>query len=92
MTGNAITDKINPASADTAGEAKLDKDVQEHLGQHLRAAYYEASERPAYLGDPAVPAEFDPHVRKLEQRDRIHNRGVEAVEEALGPLIGGPQK
>jgi hypothetical protein len=69
------------------GSPTLPRPVQEHLGQKLRAAYYETGDRPAYLGDPAIPPELDTHVRKLEQRDRIHVKGIEAVEEALGNIL-----
>jgi hypothetical protein len=74
------------AAADEAAPI-LPKPVQEHLGRKLRAAYYETSDRPAYVGDPAIPPELDTHVRRLEQRERIHVKGIEAVEEALGDIL-----
>jgi hypothetical protein len=77
-----------PGSVDEADDSPtLPRPIQEHLGQKLRAAYYETGDRPAYLGDPAIPPELDTHVRKLEQRDRIHVKGIEAVEEALGDIL-----
>jgi hypothetical protein len=33
--------------------------VQEHLARQLRATYLEMQDKPAYLGDPALPPEFD---------------------------------
>ncbi|MBM6592911.1 hypothetical protein [Microvirga pudoricolor] len=87
---DGTTEPQMPAETKTNGEddaPTLPRPVQEHLGQKLRAAYYEAGDRPAYLGDPAIPPELDTHVRKLEQRDRIHVKGIEAVEEALGDIL-----
>ena len=66
--------------------------VQEHLGQMLRADYYERSEKPRYLGDPALPLEFDPYLYRLEQKERalritrIREQGAQAVAEALSGL------
>src|SRR3954463_8548603 len=75
----AIDETLEPKQAPdaAAGEAAptLPKPVQEHLGRKLRAAYYETGDRPAYVGDPAIPPELDTHVRKLEQRERIHVKG-----------------
>lgn len=33
----------------------LPRPVQEHLARQLRATYVETLEKPAYLGDPALP-------------------------------------
>jgi hypothetical protein len=58
----------------------------------LRADYYERSEKPRYLGDPALPLEFDPYLYRLEQKDRaarikqIHEQGTQAVADALSRL------
>ena len=48
----------------------LPHSVQEHLGQMLRADYYERGEKPRYLGDSALPVEFDPYLYRLEQKER----------------------
>jgi hypothetical protein len=70
----------------------LPHSVQEHLGRMLRADYYERSEKPRYLGDPALPLEFDPYLYRLEQRDRtvrvkrIREQGTQAVAAALSGL------
>jgi hypothetical protein len=71
---------------DTGGEtaAVLDKTVQDHLGQKLRAAYAETEGTPAYLGDPALPPEFEDKVLAIEKSAEVHEKGVEAVKEALG--------
>ena len=64
--------------------AALDQTVQDHLGQKLRAAYAETEDRPAYLGDPALPAAFEHKLVALERSEEVHDKGVEAVKEALG--------
>jgi hypothetical protein len=71
----------------------LPRSVQEHLGQTLRADYYLHTDKPKYLGDPALPAEFDPYLYRLEQEERasrimrIRERGATAVATALSDLI-----
>ena len=66
--------------------------VQEHLGQMLRADYYERTEKPRYLGDTALPLEFDPYLYRLEQKERAlrlmraREQGTRAVAEALSGL------
>ncbi|EIM28119.1 hypothetical protein [Microvirga lotononidis] len=67
----------------------LPHSVQEHLGRLLRADYYERSDKPRYLGDPALPLEFDPYLYRLEQKERtlrimrVREQGTQAVAEAL---------
>ena len=71
----------------------LPRSVQEHLGQTLRADYYERGDKPRYLGDPALPLEFDPYLYRLEQKERalrivrIRENGAKAVADALSDLI-----
>ena len=82
------------------GEARrpgsaLPPPVQEHLAQQLRAAYQMMAEKPAFLGDPALPPEFDRQIAQLEERERsemrerAHNLGIEAVEAALRGVASG---
>lgn len=67
----------------------LPHSVQEHLGRMLRADYYELADKPRYLGDPALPLEFDPYLYRLEQKERalrvmrVREQGTQAVAEAL---------
>jgi hypothetical protein len=61
----------------------LDRSVQDHLGQKLRAAYNELAGKPKYLGDPALPPEFDQQLLRMEMMLRTHEEGIEAVKEAL---------
>lgn len=63
--------------------------IQDHLGQLLRAEYYERGDKPRFLGDPALPLEFDPYLQRLDQRERalrasmIGMQGQQAVAAAL---------
>lgn len=63
--------------------------VQEHLGRKLRAQLHEVGDKPQYLGDPAIPREFDPLIEKIVQRERAHTSdraqqaGYQAVAAAL---------
>jgi hypothetical protein len=62
---------------------ELGQSIQEYLGQKLRAAYNEVAEKPAYLGDPALPLQIEEQLLELETRVRAHRTGTEAVREAL---------
>ena len=74
----------------------LARPLQDHLAQQLRSTYQTLAEKPAFLGDPAVPAEFEQHLQRLEavergrQREKIRTKGVEAVKTALEGIIPGP--
>ena len=65
----------------------LPREVQEHIGQQLRTEYDAVAEKPTYLGDPAIPEQFDWHLARLETRERAHTRAVEAVERALEEIV-----
>jgi hypothetical protein len=69
-------------------DAALPRPVQEHLARQLRAEYHRTEDKPAFLGDPAVPPVFDEPLRRLEEkhRERVHDRAVEAVEAALADV------
>jgi hypothetical protein len=79
--------------AEDAG-AVLPRPIQEHLGQQLRTTYNaEAPEKPAYLGDTALPLEFELQLQRLEASERrrlremAHELGTQAVEQALRDLL-----
>ena len=67
----------------------LPANIQDHLGQLLRAEYYERGDKPRFLGDPALPLEFDPYLQHLDQKERdlrasmIRKHGRQAVAAAL---------
>ena len=81
-------------SPDQAGAA-LPRPIQELLGKQLRTTYSaETPDKPAYLGDPVLPIEFELLLQRLEASERqryramAHDQGVEAVERALRDLLG----
>ena len=83
------TDGHDPGSA-------LPRPLQEHLAQQLRSTYQTVSEKPAFLGDPAIPVEFEHHLQRLEEvetgrrREKVHTQAVEAVKSALEDIVGEP--
>ena len=70
-------------SADEAAVAPLPRPLQEHLAQQLRAEYQLVADKPAFLGDPALPVEFEIQLNRLDRREKVHERGIEAVKAAL---------
>ncbi|MET0428626.1 MAG: hypothetical protein ABW026_09010 [Microvirga sp.] len=72
--------------------APLPAAILEHLGRKLRATYHETSERPKFVGDPALPLEFDPLLYRLYQKERTfrleraETTGLAAVAVALGTM------
>ncbi len=83
------------ADGHAAGSA-LPRPLQEHLAQQLRSTYQTASEKPSFLGDPAIPVEFEHHLQRLEEvetgrrREKVHTQAVEAVKNALEDIVGEP--
>ena len=78
-----------PSDANREPASGLARPLQEHLAQKLRSAYHELSEKPTFLGDPAVPVEFEYQLARLAAAERVrheekvHNQAVEAVKAAL---------
>lgn len=78
-----------------SSDATLPAPVQQHLAQQLRAAYQETAEKPAFLGDPALPPQIEQKVGELIERERsavrekVHELGTEAVEAALEEVVAG---
>lgn len=76
----------------------LPRQVQEYLGLKLRAQLYEDSPKPQYLGDPAIPREFDSLIARIEARDRaerserIGRIARQAVADALANLGDTPSR
>ena len=61
----------------------LDSDIQSHLGQELRSTYARVADKPAYLGDPALPPEFEHKLIEVEAAVELREKGIEAVREVL---------
>lgn len=87
----------HPANHDGRTDLALPRPVQEHLARQLRAAYVEREDRPAYLGDPALPAMFDEPLYRLAAYDRSRERkrasecGLSAVRSALAGAEPRPE-
>lgn len=62
---------------------RLAKPVQDHLGRELRAVYNQLADKPAYLGDPALPPELEHQLVRLDAVVEVHEMAVEAVKNAL---------
>jgi hypothetical protein len=99
MSNDADRDKASRAAEEPSTEisetgSPLPRTLQEHLAQKLRSAYHELAEKPAFLGDPAVPAEFEYHLQRLEavekvrHTEKVHNQAIEAVKAALETIAG----
>jgi hypothetical protein len=85
-------ERDDPPHDGEAPEATLPRPVQEHLARQLRAAYVETQDKPAFLGDPALPPAFDEHLYALRasetarERERASTSGLSAVSTALESL------
>lgn len=66
----------------------LPEETREHLGRALRSSLDAGTERPAYLGDPVTPPEFEDQVDRLRRRLTAREEGPAAVEGALRDLLG----
>ena len=82
-------DGVEPdAGRPDGAAAPLSRPIQEHLGRQLRSVYNESAAKPAFLGDSALPAQFERLIRRIETSERVHEVGVEAVRRALGSEDG----
>jgi hypothetical protein len=76
--------------------SSLPRPLQEHLARELRSTYHATEEKPAFLGDPAIPVEFEYQLQRLEavekvrHTEKVHNQAVEAVKTALEEIVTGP--
>ena len=82
---------VDPAARDAASKAALSEPVRDHLGQQLRGVFTTGDGVPQYLGDPVVPEEFEPQIKRLEVRLKTHEEGTEAVAQALDQILGDLQ-
>ncbi len=84
VEGEAMAERPEAGGEPPQQGAKLDERTLEHLGQQLRANLDALAEKPSYLGDRALPSEFEHQLLRLEATEEVHEKGVEAVREALG--------
>jgi hypothetical protein len=68
-------------------DVALPEPVRDHLGQQLRSVFTTQEAVPEYLGDPVVPPDFAPQLKRLETRLKTHEEGTVAVEQALDGLL-----
>ncbi|HWE20779.1 MAG TPA: hypothetical protein VG758_27000 [Hyphomicrobiaceae bacterium] len=86
----------SPACEAAAAGPVLEEPIREHLGRQLRTTYAAMADKPAFLGDPAVPSRFEDHVQRLEAMERerhqkeVHQHGLDAVAKVLGDLRSKP--
>jgi hypothetical protein len=77
--------ELPPDGAADPAHEPLPKPIQEHLGRQLRSTYNAEADRPAFLGDPAIPPQFERLIRRIAIGEKVHEFGVEAVRQALQP-------
>jgi len=88
-------DKAESGAAPEPARA-LPRPLQEHLARELRSTYHATEEKPAFLGDPAIPVEFEYQLQRLDavekvrHTEKVHNQAVEAVKSALEEIVAGP--
>ncbi|MCJ2128066.1 hypothetical protein [Methylobacterium sp. E-045] len=90
MANDPITGIDDPVPGQASGvevDPALPEPVRDHLGQQLRSVFTTQDEAPKFLGDPSVPEEFAPQLRRLEIRLKTHEEGTGAVEQALDGLL-----
>jgi hypothetical protein len=74
----------------TVRKPVLPREVRERLGRELRLALQETEPAPAYLGDPALPADFEDLVHRFalsvrrREAERARSLGLAAIEAAIG--------
>jgi hypothetical protein len=96
MSKEEQADRVPDGDTRAGHEQGLPRTLQEHLAQKLRSTYHELAEKPTFLGDPAVPVEFEYHLQRLDavekvrHTEKVHNQAVEAVKAALEDIVAGP--
>jgi hypothetical protein len=98
-----MSDERNKEEADKAESvaapepaSALPRPLQEHLARELRSTYHATEKKPAFLGDMAIPVEFEYQLQRLEavekvrHTEKVHNQAVEAVKSALEEIVSGP--
>ena len=65
-------------------ERALSREVREHLGRKLRAELRVEAEKPAFLGDDALPPQFAGLVHQLQRREMSSQKGLDALRKEFG--------
>ena len=98
MSDERKKDVTESAESGAAPEraAKLPRPLQEHLARELRSTYHATEDKPAFLGDPAIPVEFEHQLQRLEavekvrHTEKVQNQAIEAVKSALEDIVSKP--
>jgi hypothetical protein len=98
MSDDGKEDDIKSAESGATPEsaAKLPRPLQEHLARELRSTYHATEDKPAFLGDPAIPVEFEHQLQRLEtvekvrHTEKVQNKAIEAVKSALEDIVAKP--
>ena len=63
----------------------MPRPIQDRIAQQMRSEYHLTADKPALLGDPAIPVTFEEPLRRLKERERarVHELAVAAVATAL---------
>jgi hypothetical protein len=65
-------------------ERALSREVREHLGRKLRSELRVEAEKPAFLGDDALPPQFAGLVHQLQRREMSSHKGVDVLRKEFG--------
>ncbi|MDB5559815.1 MAG: hypothetical protein JWQ36_2749 [Enterovirga sp.] len=62
----------------------LSREVREHLGRKLRSELRVEAEKPAFLGDEALPPRFAGLVHQLQRREMSSQKGLDVLKKEFG--------
>lgn len=65
-------------------ERALSREVREHLGRKLRSELRIEAEKPAFLGDDAIPPQFAGLVSQIQRREMSSQKGLDAIRQEFG--------
>jgi hypothetical protein len=68
-------------------DSGLDQPTMDQIGEEMRVQYRHSEPKPAYLGDRALPVEFERQLMAIERVEEIRGKGVAAVGDALKSAI-----
>lgn len=73
-----------PNRHEAEDERVLTPEIREHLARKLRAEYSLEADKPAFLGDTALPPQFERYVQKLRTIERTSEAGLDAIRREFG--------
>jgi hypothetical protein len=78
-----LSDRFRAEADGLEGSKRLDKFTLDEIAKELRAEYRHAEPKPQYLGDRALPADFERYLAAIERVEQIRAAAVSAVGDAL---------